>query len=141
MGESSQQGPGHHWPFPSREPNTPFSALVHLGQVFCHLPLECPCHKASTPWDWSGLGAKLGHKCPPPSLQIRAVMRAYDGTESESETLAQSCLTPCDSTDGIVHGILQARILEWVAIPFSRGSSQPRACTQVSRIAGRFFTV
>ena len=39
-----------------------------------------------------------------------------------------------------VHGILQARILEWVAFPFSRGSSQPRDRTQVSRIAGRFFT-
>ena len=40
-----------------------------------------------------------------------------------------------------VHGILQARILEWVAIPFSRGSSQPRDRTQVSHIAGGFFTV
>ena len=39
-----------------------------------------------------------------------------------------------------VHGILQARILEWVAFPFSRGSSQPRDRTQVSHIAGRFFT-
>ena len=38
------------------------------------------------------------------------------------------------------HGTLQARILEWVAVPFSRGSSQPRDRTQVSRIAGRFFT-
>ena len=38
-----------------------------------------------------------------------------------------------------VHGILQARILEWVAFPFSRGSSQPRDQTQVSPIAGRFF--
>jgi len=38
-----------------------------------------------------------------------------------------------------VHGILQARILEWVAIPFSRGSFEPRDGTQVSRIAGRFF--
>ena len=37
-------------------------------------------------------------------------------------------------------GILQARILEWVAMPSSRGSSQPRDQTQVSRIAGRFFT-
>ena len=42
--------------------------------------------------------------------------------------------------DSIVHGILQARILEWVAFPFSRGSPQPRDQTQVSRIAGRFFT-
>ena len=37
------------------------------------------------------------------------------------------------------HGILQARILEWVAFPFSRGSSQPRDRTQISHIAGRFF--
>ena len=40
-----------------------------------------------------------------------------------------------------VHGILQARILEWVAMPSSRGSSQPRDQTQVSRIAGGFFTI
>ena len=39
-----------------------------------------------------------------------------------------------------VHGILQVRILEWVALPFSRGSSQPRDRTQVSHVAGRFFT-
>ena len=39
-----------------------------------------------------------------------------------------------------VHGILQARKLEWVAFPFSRESSQPRDRIQVSRIAGRFFT-
>ena len=54
--------------------------------------------------------------------------------------VAQSCLTVCDPMDYIVHGILQARILEWVAIPFSRGSSQPRDRTQVSCIAGGFFT-
>ena len=56
--------------------------------------------------------------------------------ENESE-VAQSCLTLCDSTDcsppgSSIHGILQARILEWVAISFSRGSSQPRDWTQVS---------
>ena len=39
-----------------------------------------------------------------------------------------------------LHGILQARILEWVAFPFSRESSRPRGQTQVSRIAGSFFT-
>ena len=39
-----------------------------------------------------------------------------------------------------VHGILQARIVEWVAFPFSRESSQPRDQTQVSRITGGFFT-
>ena len=55
----------------------------------------------------------------------------------------QSCLTLCDpkafSLPGsFVHGILQARILEWDAMPSSRGSSQPRDRTRVSRIAGRF---
>ena len=52
-----------------------------------------------------------------------------------------SCVwTLCDPMDNTVHGILQARILEWVAIPFSRESLQPRDWTQVSHIAGRFFT-
>ena len=54
--------------------------------------------------------------------------------------VAQLCPTLCDLMDCIVHGILQARILEWVAFPFSRVSSQPRDQTQVSRTAGRFFT-
>ena len=48
--------------------------------------------------------------------------------------------TLCDTMDYTVHGILQARILEWVAVPFSRGSSQPRDRTQVSCIAGEFFS-
>ena len=54
--------------------------------------------------------------------------------------VAQSCLTVCNPTDCIVNGIIQARILEWVAFSFSRGSSQSRNQTQVSRIAGGFFT-
>ena len=54
--------------------------------------------------------------------------------------VAQSCPTLCDPMDYTVHGILQAKILEWVAFSFSRASSQPRDQTQVSRIAGKFFT-
>ena len=54
---------------------------------------------------------------------------------------AQSCPTLGNPIDYAVHGILQARILEWVAIPFPRGPSWPRDWTQVSWIAGRFFTV
>ena len=58
----------------------------------------------------------------------------------------QSCLPLCDPVDRrlpwSVHGILQARILEWVAMPFSRRSSQPRDRTCVSCITGRwFFTI
>ena len=51
-----------------------------------------------------------------------------------------SCPTLWDLMDYTVHGILEARILEWVAFPFSRGSSWPRNRTGVSCIAGRFFT-
>ena len=54
--------------------------------------------------------------------------------------VTQSYPTLWDPIDYTVHGILQAKILEWVAFPFSRGSSQPRDWTQVSRIAGGFFT-
>ena len=54
--------------------------------------------------------------------------------------VAQSCLTLCNPVGYTIHGILQARMLEWVAFPFSRGSSQPKDRTQISRIAGRFFT-
>jgi len=64
----------------------------------------------------------------------------------EKVLVAQSCLTPCDTMDcsppgSSNHGILQARMLEWVVIPFTRGSSQPRDQTHVSCIAGEVFTI
>ena len=76
-----------------------------------------------------------------PCLVESAYVEPWIQKESE---IAQSCLTVCDPVDcsppgSSVHGILQARILEWVAISFSRGSSQPRDRTRVSRIAGRRF--
>ena len=60
--------------------------------------------------------------------------------------VAQSCSTLCDPMDcsllgSSVRGIFQARVLEWIAISFSRGSSRPRNRTRVSCIAGRCFTV
>ena len=60
--------------------------------------------------------------------------------------VAQSCLTLCDPMDcslpgSPVHGIFQARILEWGAISFSSGSSQPRDQSRVSCIVGRRFTI
>ena len=54
--------------------------------------------------------------------------------------VAQSCLTLCVPMNYTVHGILQARILEWVDFPFSSESSQPTNRTRVSCIAGGFFT-
>ena len=69
-------------------------------------------------------------------------MPDYDGGGG---LVAQLRPTLCDPMDyslpgSSVHGILQARILEWVAISSSRGSCRPRNQTQVSCIAGRFFT-
>ena len=54
--------------------------------------------------------------------------------------VAQLCPTLCDPMDYTGHVILQARILEWLAFPFSRGSSQLRNQTQISCIVGGFFT-
>ena len=60
--------------------------------------------------------------------------------------VAQSCPTLCDPMDcslpgSSVHGIVQARILEWVAMLFSRGTSRPRDPKEVSGITGTFFTI
>ena len=74
---------------------------------------------------------------------LNTVNTIYDRKESE---VAQSCPTLWDPVDysltgSSVHGILKARVLEWVAIFFSRGSSQPRDQTRVSCIARGHFTV
>ena len=70
---------------------------------------------------------------------IALISHASKGKESE---VAQSCLTLCDPIDcslpgSSVHGIFQAILLEWIAISFSRGSSQPRDQTRVSHIVDR----
>ena len=65
----------------------------------------------------------------------------FDVIESEVKVkVIQSCPILCNPMDYTVHGILKARILEWVAFPFSRVSSQPRDQTEVSCTAGGFFT-
>ena len=90
----------------------------------------------------------LNHK------EIQAFFRLYSGDKiqislfkvEKSETwVAQSCPTLCNPVDyrlpgSSIHVIFQARILEWVAISFSRGSSWPRDQTQISHIVGRPFT-
>ena len=84
---------------------------------------------------------------------IRLLYFPSEGRQNENakhrkliKLIAQLCLTFCDPLDcsppgSSVHGILQARILEWVAISFSRGSSRPRDRTWVSCITGRCFTL
>ena len=73
--------------------------------------------------------------------------RSYQGTQKvkvkvKSLSRVRFCdPVDCNLPDFSVHGILQARILEWIAISFSRGSSQPRDRTQVSHIGGRCFNL
>ena len=68
-------------------------------------------------------------------LYVNKLLHVPQQSESESRSVVSDSLRP-----HTVHGILQARRLEWVAVPFSNGSSQPRERSQVSRITGRFFT-
>ena len=87
-----------------------------------------------TPWKSSFLFLKSVF-----NWRITAVQVVLVSAMKVKVKVAQ-CPTLCNPMDYMAHGILQARILEWVAFPFSRGSSQLRDRTQVSHIAGRFFT-
>ena len=75
---------------------------------------------------------------------VRSLTRHW---EPESESVSHSAMSDSVTPWTVAYqaplsmGILQARILEWVAMPSSRGSFQPRDQTQVSHIAGRFFTI
>ena len=74
------------------------------------------------------------------------LVNLYNDILKRESEVAQLCPTLCDTMDGSlpgssIHGIFQARVLEWVATSFSRGSSQPRDRTWISRIVGRYFTI
>ena len=118
--------------------------------------LLCECRRhvqrtASPASAWSSCASSTG-QCSylfiSMSFQWDMFCYLYISAKTESPCLlwsselkvAQSCLTLCDPVGYPVHEILQARILEWVAFPFSRGSSQPRDQIQVFRIAGGFST-
>ena len=82
------------------------------------------------------------------TLHLTLLRKKYESSRSQIEVkvlVAQLCLTlygpmDCSPPGSSVHGILQARTLEWVVVPFPRGSSRPRDQTLVSHTAGRFFT-
>ena len=85
------------------------------------------------------------------NISVRSIKADFEYSDLRFRTVnlgmlvSQLCPTFCDPMDcsllgSFVYGILQARILEWVPISFSRGSSPPRDRTQVSYIVGRFFT-
>ena len=70
---------------------------------------------------------------------VSSDVRMSESLEKVKVKVARSCPALCNPMNYTDHGILQARVLEWVAFPFSMGSFQPRDWTQVSSIAGRFF--
>ena len=118
-------------------PSMGFSRQEYWSGLLCPPPGDCPDSEikpASPAWQVDSL---------PLSHQGSPLQATPNGKNSMRVLVAQSCLTLCDPTDcsPSVHGILQARILEWAVIPFSRGSSQPRDRTLVSCTASRFFTV
>ena len=118
----------------------------HASQsLWVNYPLPC------SPCSCSGQGSEEPKAFSWPNLYLHSDLHpprepfSFNSYWSESESV-QLCPTLCDPMDcsppgSFVHGILQARILEWDAIPFSRVSSWPRDQTQVSCMAGRFFTV
>ena len=101
-------------------PQTPPTPRVVHGKIALH---------KTSPWSCKGLGTP-----------------GFAGESESGSEITQSCPTLCDPMDcsllGFsVRGILQARILEWVTISFSRGSSRPRDQTGVSHIGGRCFNL
>jgi len=106
-------------------------------------PLQCSC--LENPRDGGAWWAALYGV-----TQSRTRLKRLSSSSSRGNKIVnnlevlvtQSCpARDCSSPDSSIHGILQARILEWVAIPFSRRSSWPRDWTWVSCIPGGFFTI
>ena len=98
---------------------------------------------SSTAWEALACSAclVLGHVQLSATLRTVACQAPLGAAPKElTVKMVQLSLTLCDSMDFTVHRLLQARILEWVTLPFSGGSFQPRDQTQISRMAGGFFT-
>ena len=131
---------------------------LHCCVSFCYTTKWVSCMFAHIPHPFPASGAPLPPPPPIPPLEVIAECRAellvpysrfplaaYMCKLSKVPVLSRVWLfvTPmdCRPLDSSVHEILQTRILQRVAIPFSRGSSRPRDWTHISHIAGRFFTV
>ena len=109
------------------------------GWVLTFSPV-CPKHYSPPLWSW-----KRSVFIPIPEKGIAKEYSNYRTialiSHASKVKVDQLCPTLCDPMNYTVHGSLQARIQEWVAFPFSRGSSQPRDKTQISCITGKFFTL
>ena len=118
------------WPSPALAV-WPASYLIPLH--FCSLPCQCDCNTC-----FARVVLRI-------STNIRrAPGTQYQASASVSHSVVSNSFWPhglVSPPGSSVHGILQARILEWVATPFSRGSSRSRDQTWVSCAVGRFFTI
>ena len=97
-----------------------------------HAPVHGVAESDTTEWLNWGVGehVKLSNE--------NSLFSKVDGSKVKVKVV-QLCLTLGNPMDYTVHGYLQTRMPEWVAFPFSKGSSQPRDRTQLSRVVGRFF--
>ena len=132
------------------EPHVDFSFLCFCSCSFLHLPLPLLCFcflKVSISPSWIYLLYSYCLKkityfdfyptCPL-NYNIGTYLSYFNWLVSRGEVkITQSCWILCNPMGYTFHEILQARILEWVAFPFSRGSSQPKDWSQVSGIAGK----
>ena len=116
-------------------------AVVHAGGMGSEgtAGWDAPYTCLYFPWRW--LSQTLLARVSIQPAKCRPSLGNYLPRESRSVAPTLSDSMDCSPPGSSVHGILQARILEWVAIPFSRGSSWPRDWTWVPCIAGRFFTI
>ena len=108
-------------------------------------PLSCRTQHYSPALREPSLSARLGHgplqnHCASPPRNSSKSARVFLWWLHVSKLLSHACPTLWDPMVYTVREILPARILEWIAVPFTRGSSQPRDRTQISHIVGRFFT-
>ena len=162
--KTSHTRPGGSWRHPPPPPSRSFSFPSALNHVIIHHPCRSlfPTFLSnSNPWLFSTLSntspvspqhfhtrviiSPRPHLLTPFSHAHSVTSTSFFTWKKESE-VAQSCPTLCDPMDcslpgSSLHGILQAKILEWVAISFSRGSSQLRDWTRVSCIAGGRFNL
>ena len=132
--------------FPSPQPGLLLLLFIYLlYHMACGVLLPRPvAARSSNPWTTRKVPAwpfKPQGKTYFPWIGWERCWGAGRGNESVKVLITQSCPTLCNPMDctrpsSSVHGIFQARILEWVAIPFSRGSSLPKDQTQVSHITG-----
>ena len=128
------QGVGHDWVDTAHSPflNQPSSPRGVLGVEVCAGDFF-QCSEVYPDPEWEG-------QCLCVCVVWRGGWTQRKKTEEVKVKVAQLCPILCNPMDYTVHRILQARILEWVAFLFSRGSFHPRDRTQVSHITGRFFT-